>query len=643
MPDYRTPGVYIEEISVGTRPVQASSTTETGFVGVLTLPPQFLTGAGGASGLLLPSPEEETQLSWSRAVAFRKLLGAPAEEAAPAKDDKKGGKGKKDTKAAPEPPQSDNRLKNLINEFLSDDWSVEPPSGGDNNLTMTSTKGEKLRFPVRRTLLSVKSDEKGAMEWDLSWGADEQQFLELVASHAVPQGVSHTGNLNCVDAKKAPAKVDPANIQSRIQKPAAAIQSLDAYEVWRLEYGEELFKEIIMESNSKCSPANADMEWRSLSPQAKAAWDKWIRSHPGVQRLELGLSGFFQNGGKTAFVALGVQAHGAAGPDKRKFLQDSFDGISNVAMLAAPGLELAWQQALLEYSGPRGRGDLFAILETPRYLLTKNPRGIEVDDFRWAKGDSPYEIGVLQTADSPKATELRFSGYSSDEVLDRSVPRDDGGYGAAYGPWLVVDNPLSVGPHDRYVIAPPSGHVAGVIAATDLKAGGGVHKAPANEQVVGCTELTTSISDVEQEALNVKGINIIRHRPGAGIRIWGARTVAADPLWTYVNVRRLFLFVERSIRDAIQWAVFLPNSDQTRSDLRSTIAAFLYRLYMQGMFDGRTWQEAFSVRCDRDNNPDEDVRSGLLTVDVEMRPVFPAEFIRIRFAQSPMQSEVTEG
>jgi len=634
--------VYIEEISVGTRPVQASATTETGFVGIVTLPPQFLAGAGSASGLMLPSPEEEAQLSWGRAVAFRRLLGAPAAEEAPAKEAK--GKGKKDApkKDAP-PPSTGNRLKDLVREFLSEDWNVDPPTPGDNNLNMASTKGEKLRFPVRRTLVSVKTDDKGAMEWDLAWGADEQQFLELVASHAVPQGVKHTGNLNCVDPKASPSKVDVDNIQDRIQRPAAAIQSLDAYETWRCEFGKELFCEILMESNKKVSANQADLEYKSLSPQAKAAWDKWIRSHPGMQRLELSLSGFFQNGGKTAFVTMAVQATGAAGPDKRKLLQDAFDGISNVAMLAAPGLEFAWQQAILEYSGPRGRGDLFAVLETPRYLLTKAPRDVKVDDFRWAQGGSPYEMGELQTTASPKSTELRFSGYSSDEVLDRCVPRDDGGYGAAYGPWLVVDNPLSVGAHDRYVIAPPAGHVAGVIASTDLKAGGGVHKAPANEQVMGAAELVTSISDVEQEALNVKGINMIRHRPGAGIRIWGARTVAADPLWTYVNVRRLFLFVERSIRDAIQWAVFLPNSDQTRSDLRSTIAAFLYRLYMQGMFDGRTWQEAFSVRCDRDNNPDEDVRSGLLTVDVEMRPVFPAEFIRIRFRQSPMQSEVAEG
>jgi phage tail sheath protein FI len=147
----------------------------------------------------------------------------------------------------------------------------------------------------------------------------------------------------------------------------------------------------------------------------------------------------------------------------------------------------------------------------------------------------------------------------------------------------------------------------------------------------------TTISDREQGSLNMKGINIIRHRPAAGIRIWGARTTGSDPLWTYINVRRTFLYIERSIRDAVNWAVFLPNNDRTRTTLRQTIAGFLIRCYNEGMLDGASWQEAFTVKCDAENNPDIDVRSGLLTVDVSVRPVFPAEFIRIRFQQSAMK------
>ena len=336
-------------------------------------------------------------------------------------------------------------------------------------------------------------------------------------------------------------------------------------------------------------------------------------------------------------------AHGTGGVAKRKFLQDSFDGASNVAMLAAPGLDFGWQQAILEYAGPAGRGDLFAILETPRYFLTKEPRGRKLNEFRWAEPDSPYEMAVLDAVPSPHFTELRFQGFSADTLLDRVIPRDSVGHGAAYGPWLVVENPVCTTPGDKYLIAPPSGHVAGVIAATDLKPGGGVHKAPANEPLLGAAEIVTQISDAEQAALNPKGLNIIRHRPLAGIRIWGARTVASDPLWNYISVRRLFLFLERSIRDAVGWAVFLPNVKNTRMDLKNTISVFLYTCYNQGMLDGDTWSDAFVVQCDADNNPDSDVRSGLLTVDISVRPVYPAEFVRIRFQQSPMRSEVAEG
>ena len=299
--------------------------------------------------------------------------------------------------------------------------------------------------------------------------------------------------------------------------------------------------------------------------------------------------------------------------------------------------EQSWQQAILEYSGPKGRGDLFAVMDTPRYLLTRQPRSMSLDKTRWVQGDSPYEVAVLETVSTPESAELRFLGYANDELLDRTIPRDDTGHGAAYGPWLIVDNPISTGSHDRYVIAPPSGHVCGVIAGTDLKAGGGVHKAPANEQMLGVADLVTEITDREQGPLNTKSVNIIRHRPGGGIRVWGARTVASDANWRYVNVRRLFLFVERSVRDAVNWAVFLPNTDTTRRDLATTIRSFLYSLWSQGMLDGTSHSDAFQVQCDRENNPDVDVRNGLLTVDVTFRPPYPAEFVRIRFRQAPME------
>jgi hypothetical protein len=622
--EYRTPGVYIEEISNGPRPVQASSTTETGFIAVIDLPTQFLAGGGGATNMYLPGSSEDSHMSWLRARAFRKLSAAPAAAADPKK------------KAAAKPVASGNNFNDLVGDVLPGKWDIKAPTG-DNKVTMSSDKGDMIRFPVSRALMSVKVDEKTtSASWDLSFAEAGNKVMELISTYAEEQGVSHTGNLSCIDASKKPASVDVNAIHSRMHGTAPSFTSMDGFVSWRVDFGARLFQEILCEADSKVTMTKAEVIWDSLAPSSQAAWHNWMRSHPGMRRLELALIGFYANGGATAFPSVSIQPEGAAGPAKRAFLEKAYDGASAVAMLCAPGLELGWQQAMLEYCGPAGRGDLFAILEAPRYLLTKAPRGVAVNDFRWTKDGGPFEVRELQVLPEPVSGELRFGGFAADVVLDRCTARDDKGHGAVYAPWLIVDNPLSVSSKDKYVIASPAGHVAGVIAGTDTRAGGGVHKAPANEPVLGVAELVTSVSDREQAALNVKGINIIRHRAGAGIRIWGARTIAADALWNYVNVRRLFLFIERSVRDSVNWAVFQPNTNQTRSNLKNSIAAFLFRCYNMGMLDGDSWSDSFTVQCDKENNPEADIRAGLLTVDVSIRPVFPAEFVRIRFQQTPM-------
>lgn len=641
MPSYRTPGVFIEEISSGPRPVAPSSTTDTAFVAMVTLPKSVVPGRGRAEGMFLPGPDTSPMLAWNRALAFRSLADGPA-DAAPvieAAGTDADGKPKKAPAAKPAPSGGDNRLNQIVHEFLSGTWSVSSPVKDPESVTLRSDAGAILRVPANRTLLSVKTAPDGSKAWDLAWGADEQKVVELISGRALAQDIAHKGDLPSVDAAGKPASIDPEAIHDRLHGTAPAITNMTGFEQWRRGFGARLFQEILLDANKKMSPTQAEMIWATLAPPARDAWDRWLRSHPGLRRLEIALIGFFSNGGSTAYLACGVQSQGAGGPAKRAYLEKAFDGVSAVAMVVAPGLDFAWQQAILEYAGPKGRGDVFAVLETPRFLATEAPRDIDVDDFRWTKGHGPYEMAKLEFLSEPSTGEMRFLGYSADEVLDRCTPRDDSGFGGTYGPWVIVENPLSTGAHDRYVVAPPGGHVVGLIAGTDLRAGGGVHKAPANEQMLGVAELVTNISDREQGPLNMKGINIIRHRPGGGIRVWGARTVGADPLWTYINVRRLFLFVERSVRDAVQWGVFLPNNDKTRMTLRETISSFLIRLYNEGMLDGSSWQESFTVKCDGENNPDVDVRSGLLTVDVSIRPVFPAEFIRIRFQQSAMRVE----
>ena len=136
----------------------------------------------------------------------------------------------------------------------------------------------------------------------------------------------------------------------------------------------------------------------------------------------------------------------------------------------------------------------------------------------------------------------------------------------------------------------------------------GVHKAPANEVVRGAIALETQITQAEHDLLNPQGINCIRAFPGRGIRVWGARTLSSDPAWRYLNVRRLFNYIEESILDGTQWVVFEPNDLDLWQRIRRTISAFLLRVWRDGALFGATPEEAFFVKCDAETNPPDDGR-----------------------------------
>ena len=204
----------------------------------------------------------------------------------------------------------------------------------------------------------------------------------------------------------------------------------------------------------------------------------------------------------------------------------------------------------------------------------------------------------------------------------------DSKYGAVYYPWLKVANPLGNG---EGVFIPPSGHMAGIYARTDTTRG--VHKAPANEIVQGAIGLEAQITKSEQDSLNPVGINCIRAFPGRGIRVWGARTISSDASWRYINVRRLFNFVEKSIEVGTQWVVFEPNDMNLWSRIRRDIKAFLKRVWLDGALFGATPDEAFYVKCDEELNPVEVRDAGQVIIEIGLAPVKPAEFVIFRISQ----------
>jgi phage tail sheath protein FI len=202
----------------------------------------------------------------------------------------------------------------------------------------------------------------------------------------------------------------------------------------------------------------------------------------------------------------------------------------------------------------------------------------------------------------------------------------DSKFAVLYYPWLEV-----TGPDGKKMKVPPSGHMAGVYARSDSERG--VHKAPANEVVRGALEVSTPITKGEQDTLNPIGVNCIRAFAGRGVRVWGARTLSSDPAWRYVNVRRLFNFVEKSIERGTQWVVFEPNDPDLWARVRRDVGAFLTGVWRSGALFGVNSEEAFFVKCDAELNPPDVRDRGQLIIEIGMAPVKPAEFVIFRLSQ----------
>ena len=227
-----------------------------------------------------------------------------------------------------------------------------------------------------------------------------------------------------------------------------------------------------------------------------------------------------------------------------------------------------------------------------------------------------YRIAVLDSA----------NGQAIEDV--RAVRAQmDSSHAALYYPWVRVMDPVT----DREIDLPPSGFVAGIYARNDIERG--VHKAPADEVVSGAIGLEIMLNKAQQDLLNPEGINVLRWFEGRGYRVWGARTVSSDPKWKYVNVRRYFAYLERSIERGTQWAVFEPNGDALWANIRRMVEDFLYNEWKSGGLLGEKPEQAFFVRCDRSTMTQDDLDNGRLICLVGVAPLRPAEFVIFRIGQ----------
>ena len=282
------------------------------------------------------------------------------------------------------------------------------------------------------------------------------------------------------------------------------------------------------------------------------------------------------------------------------------EAIDPVTMVCVPDLMAAYEQGMVDDEGVKAvqlamiahcelMGDRVAILDTPPGLNAQQVREWRVDT----------------------------AGYDSK-------------YAALYWPWVKVFDPSQA----QNIFVPPSGALAGIWSRNDDTRG--VHKAPGNEVVRGAITLQTQITKGEHDLLNPVGINCIRSFPGRGIRVWGARTISSDPAWRYLNVRRLFNYLEESILGGTQWAVFEPNDHALWAKMRRTISGFLVNEWRKGALFGLTPQEAFYVKCDDETNPAEGIDAGQVVCEIGVAPVKPAEFVIFRLSQFSGGASLTE-
>jgi hypothetical protein len=236
-------------------------------------------------------------------------------------------------------------------------------------------------------------------------------------------------------------------------------------------------------------------------------------------------------------------------------------------------------------------------------------------------GDAPQDVDTVAEAQT-------FVGGIS--------PKNS--FGAVYLPWLLMSDPT--GTSTEPIAVPPSGFVAGIYAKTDARRG--VWKAPAGTAAAigGATGLTKKFTDVEQGLLNPSpyNLNVIRQFAASGRVIWGARTITSDPEWLYVPVRRIAIMLRVSIYRGIPWAVFEPNDEPLWSQLRLNITAFMMTLFRQGAFQGATAKDAFFVKVDGETTTQDDINNGVVNILVGFAPLKPAEFIVVKISQKAGQS-----
>ena len=340
-------------------------------------------------------------------------------------------------------------------------------------------------------------------------------------------------------------------------------------------------------------PAPAD----KLQPEKLTLWPEFAAkfgSPVANSYLASAVRGFFENDGLICYV-LPLTDDGVTSP-----LKALRDGLAAVRDL--DDVDLVCAPDIMRTAGP-------AVDPT---LASVTALQLEVLDHCQRAGDRFAILDGMPQADV--------------SLVEQQRAALTGDCGAVYYPWLWVR-----GLDGQMLYAPPCGHMAGIYSRSDQRVG--VHKAPANEALDGVFDLRVNLNDQVIGRLSQQDINCLCAFPGRGFRVWGARTLSADPAWRYVNARRIFLTVTRWIERFMAELVYDLNDVRLWVRIMRELTAYLDDLFRQGAFKGRTPDEAFFVKCDSETNPPDVIDAGTVVAIIGLALAAPAEFIVVRIIQ----------
>lgn len=615
MPEYLAPGVYVEEVSFRSKSIEGVPTSTTGFAGVTRLGPVQYTGGptttkprlitsftefervyGGLGPLELATGERTAFLAHAARAFFnnggRRLyvsrVFAPTNLA--------------DTAFA-------NHIASLtvVTTLGSAAWKARWPGEDGNVLVDTQvvrSKNLAFEYPLVAGDILAKH----------TWGVQVKSIRHgaVVEVTAPLPAVAPTGNAPLLAGNLRVISVNSDGRQSFIDSTGAAVAVAAGSQISLVElrvtvHGPDgridSYDQLAAHSDQHRSIGKV-LELNDPEDENALVWLDWTPA---------------ANAFSPASLMVGLQA-------AAKRLSGGTDG-TLPSPDALRGKEASPDVVTERATGLEALGELedIAIVAIPDGGAMLDPDSIQaVADHLISHAEKyRYRIAVVDAAANSSLSEIReFRG------------KFDSKYAALYHPWIEILDPLFPnvpGVPPRKLMLPPSGFVTGIYARSDIERG--VHKAPANEVVRGLTKFEININKARQDVLNPEGVNCLRFFDGRGNRVWGARTMSSDPEWKYVNVRRLFIYIEHSIDKATQWAVFEPNNERLWTNIRSMVEDFLYVLWRDGALIGAKPEEAYFVRCDRTTMTQNDLDNGRMICLVGVAPSRPAEYVIFRVGQ----------